>query len=75
MVVIMAGKLRLQCRKDIEPMLEDSVSGDDDVSSESYKNSEFESVIDCEFEVPQSSDCDTKPPVQKLEMERVGSGV
>jgi len=37
----MAGKLRLQSQKDIERMLEDSARGDDDVSSESVKSSEF----------------------------------
>ena len=42
----MAGKLRLQSQKDIERMLEDSASGDDDVSSESDKSSEFESGSD-----------------------------
>ena len=62
----MAGKLRLQSQKDIERMLEDSASGDDDVSSESDKCSEFESDSDCEIEDPQSSDCDTTPPAQKI---------
>ena len=42
----MAGKLRLQSQKDIERTLEDSASGDDDVSSESDKSSEFESGSD-----------------------------
>jgi len=61
----MAGKLRLQSQKDIERMLEDSASGDD-VSSESVKSSEFESGSDCEIEDPQSSDCVTTPPAQKI---------
>ena len=51
--MIMAGKLCLQSQKDIERMLEDSVSGDDDVTSESDKSSEFESGSDCEIEDPQ----------------------
>ena len=67
----MAGKLRLQSQKDIEQMLEDSASGDDDVSSESDKRSEFESGSDCEIEDSQSSDCDTTPPAQKI---RKGEG-
>ena len=60
-VVITAGKLRLQSQKDNEWMLEDSASGDDDVSSESDKSSEFESGSDCEIEDPQR---------KKLERER-----
>ena len=52
----MASKLRLPSQKDIERLLEDSASGDDDVSSESDKCSEFES----------DSDCDTTPPAQKI---------
>ena len=43
-VVIMASKLCLPSQKDIERLLEDSASGDDDVSSESDKCPEFESV-------------------------------
>ena len=70
----MAGKLGLQSQKDIERMFEDSASGDDDVSSESDKSSEFESGSDCEIEDPQSSDCDTTPPAQKIRKGE-GSGV
>ena len=65
-VVIMASKLRLPSQKDIERLLEDSASGDDDVSLENDKCSEFESDSDCEIEDPQSSDCDTTPPAQKI---------
>ena len=67
----MSGKLCLQSQKDIERMLEDSTSGDDDVSSESDKSSELESSSDCEIEDPQSSECDTAPPAQKI---RKGEG-
>ena len=67
----MASKLRLPSQKDIERLLEDSASGDDDVSSESDKCSEFESESDCEIEDPQSSDCDTTPPAPKI---RKGEG-
>ena len=70
----MAGKLHLQSQKDIERMLEESASGDDDVSSESDKSSEFEGGSDCEIEDPQSSDCDTMPPAQKIRKGE-GSGV
>jgi len=80
----MAGKLRLQSKKDIERILENNASGDDDVSSESDKSTEFESgsdceiedpqSSDCEIEDPQSSDCDTTPPAQKIRKGE-GSGV
>ena len=51
-VVIMASKLCLPSQKDIERLLEESASGDDDVSLKSDKCSEFESDSDCEIEDP-----------------------
>ena len=48
----MASKLCLPSQKDFERLLEESASGDDDVSLKSDKCSEFESDSDCEIEDP-----------------------
>ena len=71
----MAGKLRLQSQKDIERMLEDSASGDDDVSSESDKVQNLKVVVTVKLKIHTQVTVILRHQREKLERERVGSGV
>ena len=71
----MAGKLCLQSQKDIERMLEDSASGDDDVSSESDKVQNLKVVVTVKLKIHTQVTVILRHQREKLERERVGSGV